>query len=344
MPISITATLNHLRQKRRKSQLRLSTSAPPLWSLGNMDFTEFDPAKDWVKSIVDQLSVPDDKYLGLNELFDPALVEFYVESSEPAANSKPSSSPGGDATEPLDRLRNLVLAVEFHRSPAKTDVFWHGVFTVAEERQWLRKARGICNAWAELYLNGVPSDMHPRMLTGIAGAPRDDEWVAASLAAGRLYSLGYGYSSYSWDKLMQGLGDRANCDSMRLGSCVQLLAGGQKIKQWIYGTGPVCEPGKFAGWLQKPEKPFGEAFWQSILDNLETQQVHALSPQVSELLKATREHLMNDGPDLTSEQVTEIIWPKQLLEELKEVPEVPDESPNRSSDATESPSRPASPT
>jgi hypothetical protein len=110
-----------------------------------------------------------------------------------------------------------------------------------------------------------------------------EDWIIVAFASARLFSMGYGYSIMSLNALSDGLGLSKNTqtsDTMRIGACAQLLAGGQRIKDWTFGRGSdVTTHGKLsAHWLEKRQIDNPEAFekatfqWNGLLDALVSQQ------------------------------------------------------------------------
>ncbi|KIK08801.1 hypothetical protein K443DRAFT_672319 [Laccaria amethystina LaAM-08-1] len=147
----------------------------------------------------------------------------------------------------------------------------------------------------------------------------DKVWIATALGAARLYALGYGYSPWAWNSFIDGLELEKGCvisDSMRIGSCAQLLGAGQRLKLRIHGGGSRYEGPGFGGRYLKRQPPKTEQekkeleeFWQKVLKALEDQQQHA-GAKAGAILKTTLEHLKAHAPDMTSIEVVNIIWPK----------------------------------
>ncbi|TEB18257.1 hypothetical protein FA13DRAFT_1720240 [Coprinellus micaceus] len=104
-----------------------------------------------------------------------------------------------------------------------------------------------------------------------------------------------------------GLLVSSNSDSMRIGSCAQLLGAGQRIRKWCAG-----------GWLDnvndcflgKPKEPEGKKKFGELVSALDTPGEEAQSEWARAVLAATRDHLAISRRDLTSKEVYEIIFEK----------------------------------
>lgn len=93
--------------------------------------------------------------------------------------------------------------------------------------------------------------------------------IVHSIYLSRLFALNRAYSLWAWEHLQQGLGllVSSNSDSMRIGSCAQLLGAGQRIRKWCAG-----------GWLDnvndcflgKPKEPEGKKKFAELVSALDT--------------------------------------------------------------------------
>ena len=204
-------------------------------------------------------------------------------------------------------LEGFVQNTDWTFKPSAFDDIWHAVFKIAKKLCYTESVRDATYFWTETYLFNeawdVP-DVHP--IKKIEEADKDDDdvfgddeyddtWIAASLGDARLYALGYGYSAFAWNAFIDGLelGDaEANSDSMRIGSCAQLLGAGQRLKLRIHGGGDRHKTAGFAGRylaaMPKKEQEVankkGEAFWHEVLKALENQQAKS-GPRAAGLLK-----------------------------------------------------------
>jgi hypothetical protein len=68
--------------------------------------------------------------------------------------------------------------------------------------------------------------------------------IVEAIFVARAFSLGIGYTDEAWEHLQDGLGLvwGESDDSTRVASCAQLLAGGQRIREWCAGGGMHGEP------------------------------------------------------------------------------------------------------
>jgi len=226
---------------------------------------------------------------------------------------------------PVEQLEGFVQQTDWSFKPEAFDPVWHAIFKVAKKLGCTEKIRDATYFWTEQYLANEALDAIP---------PEDDEddddfgltdgldktWITTAIGDARLYSLGYGYSAFAWNALLDGLSlgeeEQPNSDSMRIGSCGQLLGAGQRLKLRIHGGGDKHATPGFAGrYLQgqppknEEEKKEGEEFWERVLKALDEEQGNA-GERAAGILKRTREHLKADKPDMTSEEVANVIWPK----------------------------------
>lgn len=114
----------------------------------------------------------------------------------------------------------------------------------------------------------------------------DTQFIVNSIFIARAYSMRYGYCWEAWQALRDGLGlyGEENSDSMRIGSCAQLLAAGQQLRDWCAGRGEIPKDDRFEmdpnnhewerpveWWLYKPKEPLGKQAFNEIVDALDTQ-------------------------------------------------------------------------
>jgi hypothetical protein len=219
-------------------------------------------------------------------------------------------------------LYDFVHHVDWTFKPEAFDAVWHAVFSIANKLWCTRHISNATYWWTEEFLLDVADDALSAEGSNDgcgSGDGYDNVWIATSLGAARLYALGYGYSPWAWNSFLDGLElekGSVTSDSMRVGSCGQLLGAGQRLKLRIHGGGSRCEGPGFGGRYLKrqppkteQEKKEGEEFWQKVLKALEDQQQHA-GAKAGAILKTTLEHLKADVPDMTSIEVVNIIWPK----------------------------------
>ena len=199
-------------------------------------------------------------------------------------------------------LEGFVQNTDWTFKPSAFDDIWHAVFKIAKKLGYTNRVRDATYFWTETYLLNEALDVHPEeeadKKDDVFGGDYDNSWISASLGDARLYALGYGYSAFAWNAFIDGLelGDaEENSDSMRIGSCAQLLGAGQRLKLRIHGGGDSHKTPGFAGrYLEaRPEKEQedakkeGEAFWNEVLKALENQQVKS-GPRATGLLKVKR--------------------------------------------------------
>ena len=196
-------------------------------------------------------------------------------------------------------LEGFVQNTDWTFKPSAFDDIWHAVFKIAKKLGCTESVRDATYFWTETYLLNEAWDVHPKEEADkdddVYGGDYDNSWISASLGDARLYALGYGYSSFAWNAFIDGLGlgdAEANSDSMRIGSCAQLLGAGQRLKLRIHGGGDSHKTSGFAGRYlearpkkeQEDAKKEGEAFWGKVLKALENQQAKS-GPRAAGLLK-----------------------------------------------------------
>ena len=219
-------------------------------------------------------------------------------------------------------LYGFVRQLDCSSKPEAIDAVWHAVFSIANKLWCTQEIANATYWWTEDFLPEAANDAKPAedgdddygLVDGY-----DKAWIAAALGAARLFALGYGYSPWAWNSFIDGLKVIEGCvtsDSMRIGSCGQLLGAGQRLKLRIHGGGNWFAGPGFGGaylkgrWrMTEQEKKEGENFWQKVLKALEDQQQHA-GAKAAAILQKTLEHLKADAPDMTSIEVANIIWPK----------------------------------
>ncbi|KAJ3509074.1 hypothetical protein NLJ89_g5415 [Agrocybe chaxingu] len=222
---------------------------------------------------------------------------------------------------PKEMLSQFVWMMNWESKPAAFDDVWRGIFDVARARGWTEDIREQTYYWTELYLLDPAFDAQPEDEEKLEGENYDNSWISCSLGGARLFSLGYGYSYYTWSALFEGLGiskeSDAISDSMRIGSCAQLLGAGRRIKLCQVGGGEDHSTPDFAGrWLaaapmneREDRRKTGEETWLNVMRALADQQDMA-GARAAHLLEITQKHLTSDEPDLTSGEVAKIIWPE----------------------------------
>ncbi|KAF8973583.1 hypothetical protein BDZ97DRAFT_1751608 [Flammula alnicola] len=218
---------------------------------------------------------------------------------------------------PKYMLEAFVQNADWTFKPEAFDAIWHAVFKAASKLKCTEAIRDATYYWTEKFLLNEALDAIPAEEgdedEDLLQDGYDNAWIAAAVGDARLYALGYGYSAFAWNALLDGLGlggEEANSDSMRIGSCGQLLAAGQRLKLHIHGGGDSHRTPGFAGrYLQAVAMEEGEATWVNVLKALEEEQEKA-GPRAAALLKRTREHLESNSKNLTSVEVSNIIWPK----------------------------------
>lgn len=230
--------------------------------------------------------------------------------------------PGKPQNQPAnDMLVEFVRMAEWEHKPEAFDAVWHAIFDIAKVRGCTELIRDQTYYWTENFLLNLPWDTEPAE----DGDEDDGEeyantWIVTTFGDARLFALGYGYSAFAWNALIDGLGlggEGVNSDSMRIGSCAQLLAGGQRIKLHLLGRGDEYPTKGFAGgYLQAQPankraewEKGGMEMWNNFLKALEAEQSKA-GPRAATLLKRTLEHLQSETDDFSSVEAARIIWPK----------------------------------
>ncbi|KAF8071722.1 hypothetical protein FPV67DRAFT_1411255 [Lyophyllum atratum] len=223
---------------------------------------------------------------------------------------------------PKDMLSQFVVSADWDFRPAAIDAVWHAVFEIAKAHGWTEHIREQTYYWTEHGLLNVAWDAQS------ADENEDDEaedhgydnaWITCALGEARLFALGYGYSAFAWNALLDGLGlgcEERNSDSMRIGSCAQLLGAGMRIKLHLLGGGESHSTPGFAGsYLEARPKDKkaewekkGAETWGKFLKALVEEQSKA-GPRATALLQLTHEHVMSEAGDLTSVEVANIVWP-----------------------------------
>ena len=175
-------------------------------------------------------------------------------------------------------LESFVQNVDWTFKPEAFDAVWHAVFKVAKRLGCTEKIRDATYYWTENFLLYEAIDAIPPEPgdtdsdSDLLPDGYDNTWISAAVGDARLFALGYGYSAFAWNAFLDGLGlggEDINSDSMRIGSCGQLLGAGQRLKFFIYGGASnsyknkgVCGPlpGCFAGgrgnWRRGVDKSF----------------------------------------------------------------------------------------
>ena len=200
-------------------------------------------------------------------------------------------------------LEGFVQNTDWTFKPSAFDDIWHAVFNIAMKLGCTGSVRDATYFWTETYLLNEAWDVYPNDSEGADkddgfGGDYDNSWISASLGDARLYALGYGYSAFAWNAFIDGLGlgdVETNSDSMRIGSCAQLLGAGQRLKLRIHGGGDRHKTSGFAGRYlearpkkeQEGAKKEGEIFWGAVLKALEDQQAKS-GPRAAGLLKVKR--------------------------------------------------------
>jgi len=227
---------------------------------------------------------------------------------------------------PKNMLLAFVLWAQWDFKPAAIDSVWHAIFDIAKARGWTKAIREQTYFWTEQYLLDVAwaaeSDNEDGDGDGDETDKYDNSWITCALGDARLFALAYGYSAFAWNALLDGLGlgdEERNSDSMRIGSCAQLLGAGMRIKLHIQGGGEEHPTPGFAGRYldaramhdsERAEwQKNGNEMWRNFLKALVEEQSKA-GPRAAALLKLTHEHLVSEAGDLTSVEVANIIWPK----------------------------------
>ena len=198
-------------------------------------------------------------------------------------------------------LEGFVQNTDWTFKPSAFDDIWRAVFKIAKNLGFTERVRDATYFWTETYLLNeacdVDSEEEADKDDDIVGDDYDydNSWISASIGDARLFALGYGYSAFAWNAFLDGLelADLgANSDSMRIGSCAQLLGAGQRLKLHIHGGGDRHKTPGFAGRYlvampekeQEDAKKKGEASWGGVLKALENQLVKS-GPRAAGLLK-----------------------------------------------------------
>jgi hypothetical protein len=199
---------------------------------------------------------------------------------------------------PKTVLAQFVRTATWEHNPAALDAVWQGIFTIAARHGWTEEIREETYFWTEQFLLEPAWDTEP-LDEREEGDEYDNVWITTAFGSARLFSLGYGYSSFTWNALLDGLAlnEGEPCsDSMRIGSCAQLLGGGMRIKEYLLGKSKLKDGKGFAGrWLNAPsaESPEsqanGESVWDKIVEALKTQQSKA-GPRAAKLLEVSFFH------------------------------------------------------
>ncbi|KAF8892811.1 hypothetical protein CPB84DRAFT_1783599 [Gymnopilus junonius] len=261
----------------------------------------------------------------------PYSAEMVLTRLRDLLDGKPvGDTPGiSEDEDPRKALVSFVQETDWAFKPEAFDAVWQAVFEVAKRLGCTEQVRDATYFWTERYLgeeavDAIPAeegdeDEEEGLTDGL-----DKTWIATAIGDARLYTLGYGYSAFAWNALLDGLGldgeENPISDSMRIGSCGQLLAAGQRLKLRVHGGGDKHSTPGFAGrYLQAlPTKSGkekekgrreGEEFWDGVLKALEVQQ-EKVGERAKRILKTTWEHLRADKRDMTSEEVADVIWPK----------------------------------
>jgi hypothetical protein len=195
---------------------------------------------------------------------------------------------------PKGMLAQFVRTATWEHNPAALDAIWQGVFTIASRHGWTEEIREETYFWTEQFLLEPAWDTEPLDECEEDGDGYDNVWITTALGSARLFSLGYGYSSFTWNALLDGLalgGGEPCSDSMRIGSCAQLLGGGMRIKEYLLGMSKRQDGTGFAGrWLNAPasteSQADGESVWDKIVEALKTQQSVA-GPRAAKLLEVS---------------------------------------------------------
>ena len=197
-------------------------------------------------------------------------------------------------------LEGFVQNTDWTFKPSAFDDVWHAVFKFAKKLCYTESVRDATYFWTETYLLNEAWDVEEADKDNKDDdSDYDDSWISASLGDARLYALGYGYSAFAWNAFLDGLGPglwdtepAVNSDSMRIGSCAQLLGAGQRLKLFIHGGGDSRKMSGFAGRYlaarpkkeQENAKKEGEVFWGKVLKALENQQTKS-GPRAARLMK-----------------------------------------------------------
>ena len=211
--------------------------------------------------------------------------------------------------DPKDMLLAFVLCAQWDFKPAAIDSVWHALFDIAKARGWTKAIREQTFFWTEQYLLNVAWDAESDDEDEDEDGDEKDEyanvWITCALGDARLFALAYGYSAFAWNALLDGLGlggEERNSDSMRIGSCAQLLGAGMRIKLHVHGGGEEHPTPGFAG-RYLDARPMheraewqknGPETWRDFLKALVEEQSKA-GPRAAALLKVSYFHQSAPG-------------------------------------------------
>ena len=127
---------------------------------------------------------------------------------------------------PKNMLLTFVLWTRWDFKPAAIDSVWHAIFDIAKARGWTEDVREQTYFWTEQFLLNVAWDAQSDNEDGDEKDETDTDkydnsWITCAFGDARLFALGYGYSAFAWNALLDGLGlggEERNSDSMRIGS------------------------------------------------------------------------------------------------------------------------------
>jgi hypothetical protein len=210
-----------------------------------------------------------------------------------SVNGAPGKLP---AQRSKNMLRAFVTMAVWDIKHEAFDAIWHAVFDIAKKRGW--KASLIRDAtyyWTAHFLAEPAWDSDPDAEEEDEddGESCDDNWIATAFGDARLFSLGYAYSPFAMNALLDGLGweeGERNSDSMRMGSCAQLLSAGRRIKLHVEGGGNDYETPGFGGTYlraqpsSKRDRWKKAGTWEAFLKALDDEQAKA-GPRAAALLK-----------------------------------------------------------
>ena len=254
----------------------------PTTSMSSTPEAETDWTSEWASAIVADPYSSDKVESRLQDLLNGKTVL-----------GVPGISKGGKAKYALE---GFVQNTDWTFKPSAFDDIWHAVFKIAKKLGFTERVRDATYFWTETHLLNEAWDVDPKEEADKDDAgDYDNGWISASLGDARLYALGYGYSAFAWNAFIDGLelGDLGtNSDSMRIGSCAQLLGAGQRLKLFIHGGGDSHKTPGFAGQYlvarpkkeQEDAKKKGEVFWGEVLKALENQLAKS-GPRAAGLLK-----------------------------------------------------------
>lgn len=170
------------------------------------------------------------------------------------------SSTGGKKLDPRNSLLEFVWQLDLSFKPGTFDVVWHALFELASKYNCLEELRDQTYYWTENFLIIPPGDVPDEAGTEEnLNLELDEIYISTSLGAARLFALGYGYSGFAWNSLLQGLGfgdtdeELKNSDTVRIAACSQLLGAGQRLKLFLCGGGDEQATPGFAGKYLKAE-------------------------------------------------------------------------------------------